>query len=80
MLTFSPIQYISKEQIEKDSDAEGNSSDAQRAPQIYEQMLRTAATNPNQIYQIGEIIDKLGSDTVPQEFRVIFKQFKNAIK
>lgn len=80
MLTFSPIQYISKEQIEKDSDAEGNSSDAQRAPQIYEQMLRTAATNPNQIYQIGEIIDKLGSDTVPQEFRVIFKQFENAIK
>ena len=80
MLTFSPVQYISKEQIERDSNAECNSSDVQRPPQIYEQMLRTAAANPNQIYQIGMIIDKLDSDTVPQEFRVIFKQFEKAIK
>ena len=80
MLTFSPVQYISKEQIERDSNAECNSSDVQRPPQIYEQMLRTAAANPNQIYQIGKIIDKLDSDTVPKEFRVIFKQFEKAIK
>lgn len=80
MLTDSPVQYILKEQTEKEINFVGNGTETQRLPQIYEQMLRTTATNPNQICQIKKILNKFDTDTVPEEFYVIFKQFEKAIK
>lgn len=80
MLTDSPVQYLANEIKEREM---GNGSDdleAQEFPEIYEKMLRTAATNPRQLFQIGKILDKLDAETVPGEFRMIYKQFANAIK
>ena len=81
MLTDSPVQFISSVEIEREVGTKVNGSEEQVYSHIYEQMLRTAATNPNQIFQIGKVLKKLDkTESVPDEFRKIYKQFANAIK
>ena len=81
MLTDSPVQFISSVETEREIGTKGNGAEELVYSHIYEQMLRTAATNPNQIFQIGKVLEKLDkTESVPEEFRKIYKQFANAIK
>jgi HKD family nuclease len=81
MLTDSPVQFISSVETEREIGTKRNGSDEQVYTHIYEQMLKTAATNPIQILQIGKVLEKLDkTESVPEEFRKIYKQFANAIK
>lgn len=81
MLTDSPAQFISSVETEREIGKKGNGTEEPMYSHIYEQMLRTAATNPNQIFQIGKVLEKLDrTESVPEEFRKIYKQFANVIK
>ena len=79
MLTDTPVQYISNEILQKEKGT-GESEEGYEFAQIYEKMLRMSAVNPKQILQIGKMLDKLDGETVPEEFRRIYKQFSIAIK
>ena len=79
MLSDTPVQYISNEILQKEKGT-GESEEGYEFAQIYEKMLRMSAVNPKQILQIGKMLDKLGGETVPEEFRRIYKQFSIAIK
>jgi len=80
MLSDTPVQYLSNENILKDLGQGGSADDSHEFPQVYEKMLRVAAVNPGQIFQIEKILRKLDTETVPKEFSQIFKQFSNAVK
>lgn len=80
MLSDTPVQYLSNEIILKEKGQGGSDSDSHEFPQVYEKMLRVAAVNPGQIFQIEKILRKLDIETVPKEFSQIFKQFTNAVK
>lgn len=80
MLTDTPLQYISSELLHRKTGGTGNESDESLDfPNLYEKMLRIAATNPKQIYEIGALVDRLGDDVVPSSFRKMYKQFVNAL-
>lgn len=80
MLTDAPLQYISSELLPKITGSTGNESDERMDfPNLYEKMLRIAATNPKQIYDIEALVDRLGDDVVPSSFTKMYKQFVNAL-
>ena len=80
MLTDAPWQYISSELLHRKTGGTGNESDESLDfPNLYEKMLRIAATNPKQIYEIGALVDRLGDDVVPSSFSKMYKQFVNAL-
>lgn len=80
MLTDAPLQYISSELLPKITGSTGNESDERMDfPNLYEKMLRIAATNPKQIYDIEALVDRLGDDVVPSSFTKMYKQFVKAL-
>ena len=80
MLSDTPVQYLSNEILMSDKEYASSDNISREYTQIYEKMLRIAAVNPYQIFQIGKILGKLDVDTVPDEFCLLFKQFSNALK
>ena len=80
MLSESPMLYMANELARKDSGTATTSEERYEFPQVYEKMLRVAATKPATIFQIGEIFGKLDATIVPEEFQMIYKQFVSAIK
>lgn len=80
MLTDAPLQYISSELLPRKTVGTGNESDEKMDfPNLYEKMLRIAATNPKQIYEIEALVDRLGDDVVPSSFTKMYKQFVKAL-
>ena len=47
---------------------------------IYEQLLRTASTNPEQISEVQKFIKKMKQDIVPDELTQILQMFQNVSK
>lgn len=81
MLTDTPIQYISSEIFLKETDRnEARTFDSHTFPNLYEKMLKIAATNPKQIQEIGRLISKLSDDVVPPAFTQLYKHFVSAIE
>lgn len=80
MLTDAPLQYISSEILLKERGGKGTETDDNHTfPNLYEKMLRVAATNPKQIQEIGRFISKLGDNVVPEAFIKMYRQFVLAI-
>ena len=80
MLTDTPLQYISSEILLKEFGTNGSENEEGVAfPNLYEKMLKIAATNPKQIEEIGRLISKLDNDIVPPVFSKMYKQFVSAI-
>lgn len=81
MLTDTPLEYISSEIIQMDKGGNGsNKDDNILFPDIYEKMLKIAATNPAQLREIGKLVNKIGDDIVPPSFTNIYKHFVAALK
>lgn len=81
MLTDTPIQYISSEIFLKETARnEARTFDSHTFPNLYEKMLKIAATNPKQIQEIGRLISKLSDDVVPPAFTQLYKHFVSAIE
>lgn len=79
MLSDSPVQCLSNESLFNGKEA-GETEKRYAYAQVYEKMLRVSAVNPKQILQIEKMLEKFDNETVPEDFRRIFKQFSNAIK
>ena len=80
MLSDSPAQYLSRETLLMEKNHGEADKNGYKYSQIYEKLLKVAAMNPKQISQIGDILGKLDSDTVPKEFSKIFEKFSSALK
>ena len=80
MLTDTPLQYISSEILLKEIGAKGaENKEGIEFPSLYEKMLKIAATNPKQIYEIGRLVSKLNNDVVPPAFVKMYKLFVSAL-
>lgn len=49
-------------------------------PILYERMLKAAASAPDSLREIREIISLTNSDIVPKDFRELYKQFEKAVR
>lgn len=80
MLTDTPMQFVASDVLQKTLENAGSKTeDGIIFPNLYEKMLRIAATNPAQIREIGKLMSKLGDDVVPVGFKQVYQQFINAI-
>lgn len=79
MLTDTPVQYISTE-IMKKLQKETEQETSQEFPSLYEKMLRVAATNPAQLKEIGKMVDRLGAEVVPNEFKEVYNKFLSVLE
>ncbi len=57
-----------------------NSATTTRSTVVYESLLRIAATNPDRLEDIQELVDRLDADVVPDSFRRMAEMFKRSIK
>ncbi len=81
MLSDRPSEFFFEHQIlqEKNKGIDGITSQATTMP-LYEQLLRTASTNPEQITEVLKFIKKMKKDIVPEELKRILEMFQNVSK
>ena len=81
MLSDRPSEFFFEQQIlqEKNKGIDGITSQATTMP-LYEQLLRTASTNPEQITEVQKFIKKMKKDIVPEELKRILEMFQNVSK
>ena len=81
MLSDRPSEFFFEQQIlqEKNKGIDGITSQVTTMP-LYEQLLRTASTNPEQITEVLKFIKKMKKDIVPEELKRILEMFQNVSK
>lgn len=81
MITDHPTEMIS-EMIEH-SNTNGNSNvydKRQQEPTVYEQMLKLAYDNPQQLKEIGDLMNKVNPDVITPQFKNMYEHFMSIIK
>ena len=78
MLSDHPSEFFFEQQIMKESNkyAAGSESNSVTMP-LYEQLLRTASNNPEQIVEVQKFIKKMKKEIVPEELTKILQMFQN---
>ena len=80
MLSDRPSEFFFEQQIiEKKYKGADGISQATTMP-LYEQLLRTASTNPEQIAEVLKFIKKMKKNIVPEELKRILEMFQNVSK
>lgn len=81
MLSDRPSEFFFEQQMMKESKkyADGANSNTITMP-LYEQLLKTASTNPEQITEVQKFIKKMKQDIVPEELAKILQMFQNVSK
>ena len=81
MLSDRPSEFFFEQQMMKESNkyADGIAVQSVTMP-LYEQLLRTASTNPEQISEVQKFIKKMKQDIVPYELTQILQMFQNVSK
>ena len=81
MLSDRPSEFVFEQQMiqEKNKSSYGIGSQATTMP-LYEQLLRTARNNPEQIAEVQKFIKKMKKDIVPDELTRILQMFQNVSK
>ena len=81
MLSDRPSEFFFEQQMMKESNkyADGIAVQSVTMP-LYEQLLRTASTNPEQISEVQKFIKKMKQDIVPYELTQILQMFHNVSK
>lgn len=81
MITDRPQELASLMMQTDDSVAIGaNAQAARRSNTLYESLLRIAATNPDRLEDIEELVNRLDTKVVPDSFRQMSEMFKRSIK
>jgi hypothetical protein len=57
-----------------------NASERIKTPALYEELLRTAYERPDIFEDMDTFVSSLPKDIVPDDFRVIYNDIKNALK
>jgi len=81
MLSDRPSEFFFEQQMLKENKkyADGAVSNTLTMP-LYEQLLKTASTNPEQITEVQKFIKKMKQDIVPEELTKILQMFQNVSK
>lgn len=81
MITDSPQELTSLMMMADGAATTGaNAMIAQRNNPLYEALLRVAATNPERLEDIDELVKRLDSKVVPESFRQMSEMFKRSVK
>lgn len=80
MLSDRPAEFFYEQQImEMQKGAAGSVQQTSTMP-LYEQLLRTASNNPEQINEVIKFIKKMDKDIVPVELMNMLQMFQNVSK
>ena len=80
MLSDRPAEFFYEQQImEMQKGAAGSVQQTSTMP-LYEQLLRTASNNPEQINEVIKFIKKMNKDIVPVELMNMLQMFQNVSK
>ena len=81
MLSDRPSEFFFEQQLmkEKNKYSDVAVSRSMTMP-LYEQLLRTASTNPEQITEVQKFIKKMKKDIVPEELKRILEMFQSVSK
>lgn len=81
MLSDRPSEFFFEKQMMKEGQkcSDGAASNTITMP-LYEQLLKTASTNPEQITEVLKFIKKMKQDIVPEELTKILQMFQNVSK
>ena len=80
MLSDRPTEFFYEQQImEMQKGMTGSTQQSTTMP-LYEQLLRTASNNPEQIIEVIKFIKKMNKDIVPVELMNMLQMFQNVSK
>lgn len=80
MLSDRPSEFFFEQRnMEKKNKGADGISQTNTMP-LYEQLLRTASTNPEQITEVLKFIKKMKKEIVPEELKRILEMFQNVSK
>lgn len=81
MLSDSPAEFFFEQQMIKENNKQKiNSVSKPVTMPLYEQLLRTASNNPEQIIEVQKFIKKMKPEIVPDELKRILQMFQNVSK
>ena len=81
MLSDRPAEFFFEQQLLKERDKKQKVGKSQFTPMpLYEQLLRVAATNPEQITEVQRFVKKMKPEIVPAELNQILKMFQTVSK
>lgn len=81
MLSDSPTEFFFEQQLLKEKNKKQKTVQGQiMTMPLYEQLLKVASTNPEQINEVQRFIKKLKPEIVPDELNQILKMFQNVSK
>jgi hypothetical protein len=81
MITDKPYEIIA---LLRKENEQGNNQVSANAPHrsvaLYEAMLKLAATNPDRLQDIDDVITRMDISVIPDSFKQMYDQFKQTIK
>lgn len=81
MLSDRPTEFFFEQQMMKEKNKQSNGTSTQGITMpLYEQLLRTASNNPEQIAEVQKFIKKMKKEIVPIELTKILQMFQNVSK
>ncbi len=81
MLSDSPAEFFFEQQMIKENNKQKiNSVSKPVTMPLYEQLLRTASNNPEQIIEVQKFIKRMKPEIVPDELKRILQMFQNVSK
>lgn len=82
MLSDRPAEFYFEQQLLKEERKRNNryQNSANRSMPLYEQLLRTASSNPSQITEVQRFVNKMDPRIVPAELTQMLDMFKNVAK
>lgn len=81
MISDRPQEMTAMMMQDLESDAFGTiTTQTRRVNTLYESLLRIAATNPERLEDIEELVNRLDTKVVPDSFRQMSEMFKRSIK
>jgi hypothetical protein len=81
MITDKPYEIIAlfgKENEQVSNQVSANAP--HRSAALYEAMLKLAATNPDRLQDIDDVITRMDISVIPDSFKQMYDQFKQTIK
>ena len=82
MLSDRPAEFYFEQQLLKEERKRNNryQNSANWSMPLYEQLLRTASSNPSQIAEVQRFVNKMDPRIVPAELTQMLDMFKNVAK
>lgn len=81
MLSDDPVEMLSMQDfLTSENGGSSSAQQAQKYPQIYEQLLRVAYSSPRMLRDVNELVNRLGANVVPQDFAQMLDKFTSIIK